>query len=100
MADRIIRLAEGRGRQRPMSSSAATPDRMPPMHSARLAAAAAANEAVIAAMAPARIGSPVTRYHISLDEGQPTSAITTIVKSTATIMNATPPYEPATWLGS
>ena len=32
-------------------------------------------------------------------DGQPSRTIITMISSTARIMNATPPYDPATWLG-
>src|SRR5215471_1610919 len=82
--------------QRPMSFSARMPERMPPRQRPRLRAAADRKDATTAACRPIGIGSCMTRYASSVDEGQPTSAIRTIVNNTATIMNATPPYEPAT----
>src|SRR5262249_55179307 len=82
-----------------ISFSARTPERMPPSQSAMLIEAAAAKPPAIAAAARGGTGRRVTRYHRIADEGHPTSAMSPIVKRTAAIMNATPPYEPATWLG-
>src|SRR5947208_15191491 len=82
-----------------IASSARTPDRMPISQVARLITPAATHDRIIITSLGVGIGirrSLKIRYVV---EGQPSSTSVTMMMSTARIMNATPPYEPATWLG-
>src|SRR6185503_17183334 len=68
-------------------------------HVARLITTAVPRHAAVAACVIADIGTWAARYQRKTDEGQPIRAISRIMNETARIMKATPPYEPATWLG-
>src|SRR5436309_919060 len=91
--------AAGRTRYASIASSADTPERMPSHQVARLIATADPKHAATAACVSADTGMWAARYHSSTEDDQPTRTMRRIMKSTARIMKATPPYEPATWLG-
>src|SRR5262249_12796370 len=75
-------------------------ERIDPSHTDALNAIAVVKHPNTRSVCSIDSGRPRASRSRYTDEGQPTSAMIARTKSTACIMNATPPYDPAAWLGS